>query len=98
MTPIQQSIIREAELKAAELVSYVFSAVKANPGSFTPRGLHLFDSYVKTAIQYLKSPMTLIISETNHDHQTNLFPARDTGEVPHVRAGTFEGEGYFPTS
>jgi len=97
MTPIQKFIIREAESKAANLIHYVFSAVQENPGSFTPRGLHLFENYIKTAIQYLKSPMTLIISETHHDdHQAGLSPARDTGEDTHVRAGTFEGEGSFP--
>jgi len=99
MTPIQQSIIREAEYRASTLLGFVFSAVKENPGSFSARGLNLFENYINTAIQYLKSPMTLIISETHHDdHQAGLSPARDTGEVPHVRAGTFEGEGSFPTS
>ena len=98
MTPIQKSIIREAEYRASSLLGFVFSAVKENPGSLSERGLHLFENYINTAIQYLKSPMTLIISVTRHDDSQADLLTRNTGEDTHIRAGTFKGEGSFPAS
>ena len=57
--PLERStIIREATLRAEELKAYVHSVMDLHPQMFNHRGVLLFDNYINTAMQYLKSPMT----------------------------------------